>query len=70
MSRSRATTQYHTGSIVAADFMERVADDYEELDLYASLAVRWGWGFYLRWRTMHAEMRAVPQTGRRSGRRR
>ncbi len=71
MSRSRATTQYHTGSIVAADFMERVADDYEELDLYASLAVRWGWGFYLRWRTVHeAEMRAVPQTGRRSGRRR
>jgi hypothetical protein len=53
MSRSRATTEYHTGSVVAADFMERVADDYEELDRYASLAVRWGWGFYLRWRTMH-----------------
>jgi hypothetical protein len=72
MSRSRATTQYRTGSIVAAEFMERVADDYEELDRYASLAVRWGWGFYLRWRTTHeAEMRrVVPQTGRRSGRRR
>jgi hypothetical protein len=72
MSRSRATTEYHTGSIVAADFMERVADDYEELDRYASLAVQWGWGFYLRWRTAHeAEMRqAVPPTGRRSGRRR
>lgn len=59
--------------------MERVADDYEELDLYASLAVRdlyaslavrWGWGFYLRWRTSHeAEMRrAVPRTERRPGR--
>jgi hypothetical protein len=72
MSRSRATTQYYTGSIVAADFMERVADDYEELDRYASLAVRWGWGFYLRWRTVHeAEMRlAVPRPARRSGRRR
>jgi hypothetical protein len=72
MSRSRATTQYHTGSIVAADFMERVADDYEELDRYASLAVQWGWGFYLRWRTTHeAEMRrAVPHTERRPGRRR
>jgi hypothetical protein len=71
MSRSRATTQYHTGSIVAADFMKRVADDYEELDLYASLAVRWGWGFYLRWRTMHeAEMRAVSHTERRPSRRR
>ncbi|MFI4977657.1 MAG: hypothetical protein ACHQC8_03100 [Solirubrobacterales bacterium] len=71
MSRSRATTQYRTGSTVAADFMERVADDYEELDLYASLAVRWGWGFYLRWRTTHeAEiLRTVPRTGRRSGRR-
>ena len=71
MSRSRATTEYHTGSVVAADFMERVADDYEELDRYAALAIQWGWGFYLRWRTMHeAEMRrAVPQTGRRSGRR-
>jgi hypothetical protein len=71
MSRSRATTEYHTGSVVAADFMERVADDYEALDRYASLAVQWGWGFYLRWRTVHeAEMRqAVPQTGRRSGRR-
>ncbi|MGH2854555.1 MAG: hypothetical protein ACRDLF_10260 [Solirubrobacteraceae bacterium] len=72
MSRSRATTQYYTGSIAAADFMERVADDYEELDRYASLAVRWGWGFYLRWRTAHeAEMRrAVPRTERRPGRRR
>ncbi len=71
MSSSRATTQYRTGSSVAADFMERVADDYEELDRYASLAVRWGWGFYLRWRTRHeAEMRqAVPGTGHRSGRR-
>ncbi len=53
MSRSRATTQHHTGSIVAADFMERVADDYEELDRYASLVVQWAWGFYLRWRTEH-----------------
>ncbi len=71
MSRSRATTQYHTGSIVAADFMERVADDDEELDLYASLAVRWGRGFYLRWRTMHeAELRAVSHTERRPSRRR
>lgn len=71
MSRSGATTQSHTGSIVAADFMERVADDYEELDLYASLAVRWGWGFYLRWRTMHeAEMRAVSHTERRPSRQR
>jgi hypothetical protein len=63
MSRSRATTQYHTGSTVAADFMERVADDYEELDRYASLAIRWGWGFYLRWRRAHnAEMRrAMPR---------
>jgi len=72
MSRSRATTQYRTGSIVSADFMERVADDYEELDRYASLVIRWGWGFYLRWRTTHeAEMRrAVPRTERRPGRRR
>lgn len=72
MSRSRATTQHYTGSIVAADFMERVADDYEELDRYASLAVQWGWGFYLRWRTKHeVEMRrAVSATGHRSGRRR
>lgn len=68
MSRSRATTQYHTGSIVAADFMERVAGDYEELDRYASLAVRWAWGLYLRWRTEHqAEMRrAAPRVRRRS----
>jgi hypothetical protein len=58
MSRSRATTEYHTGSSVAADFMDRVADDYEELDRYAELAVRWAWGFYLRWRNEHeAEMR-------------
>lgn len=58
MSRSRATTEHHTGSVVAADFMERVADDYEELDRYASLAMRWGWGFYVRWRRAHkAEMR-------------
>jgi hypothetical protein len=72
MSRSRATTQHHTGSIVAADFMERVADDYEELDRYASLAVRWAWGFYLRWRTEHqAEMqRALPSKRRRSRSRR
>jgi hypothetical protein len=68
MSRSRATTRYHTGSIVAADFMERVADDYEELDRYASLAVRWAWGLYLRWRTEYqAEMRrAAPRARRRS----
>lgn len=68
MSRSRATTQYHTGSMVAADFMERVADDYEELDRYASLAIRWAWGLYLRWRTEHqAEMRrAAPRARRRS----
>jgi hypothetical protein len=72
MSRSRATTECHTGSVVAADFMERVADDYEELDRYASLALRWGWGFLLRWRTTHeAQTRqAVTQAGRRSGRRR
>jgi hypothetical protein len=72
MSRSRATTQYHTGSTVAADFMERVADEYEELDRYASLAVRWGWGFYLRWRRAHeAEMRQPEsRAGRRAGRRR
>lgn len=58
MSRSRATTEHHTGSVVAADFMERVADGYEELDRYASLAMRWGWGFYVRWRRAHkAEMR-------------
>lgn len=67
MSRSRATTEYHTGSTVAADFMERVADEYEELDRYASLAVRWGWGFYLRWRCAHeAEVR---QPESRAGRR-
>lgn len=53
MSRSRATTEYHTGSAVAADFMDRVADDYEELDRYAELATRWAWGFYLRWRKAH-----------------
>ncbi len=72
MSRNRATTEYYSGSVVAADFMERVAADYEELDRYASLAFQWGWGFYLRWRTTHeAEMRqAVPLTGRHSGRRR
>lgn len=72
MSRSRATAEYHTGSTVAADFMERVADEYEELDRYASLAVRWGWGFYLRWRRVHeAEVRQrEPRAGRRAGRRR
>lgn len=72
MSRRRATTQYRTGSTVAADFMDRVADDYEELDRYAELAIRWGWGFYLRWRRSHeAEMRqAGSRAGRRSGRRR
>ena len=58
MSRSRTTTEYHTGSTVAADFMDRVAHDYEELDRYAELAIRWAWGFYLRWRTEHeVEMR-------------
>jgi hypothetical protein len=72
MSRDRGTTEYHTGSTVAADFMERVADDYEELDRYASLAALWGWGFYLRWRDVHqAEMRrAASGPVRRSGRRR
>ena len=35
--------------------MERVADDYEELDRYASLAM--GLGVYIRWRRAHrAEM--------------
>lgn len=58
MSRSRATTEFHTGSTVTADFMERVADNYEELDRYASLALRLGWGFYLRWHSAHeAEIR-------------
>ena len=58
MTRSRVTTEYHTGSSVAADFMDRVADDCEELDSYAELAVRWAWGFYLRRRNEHeAEMR-------------
>lgn len=72
MSRERYTTEYHTGSAVAADFMERVADDYEELDRYASLAALWGWGFYLRWRDVHeAEMRrAAPGPRRRRGKRR
>jgi hypothetical protein len=72
MSRSRATTEYHTGSTVAADFMERVADEYEELDRYASLAAQWGWGFYLRWRRVHeAEIQQPePRAGRRAGRRR
>jgi hypothetical protein len=66
MSRSRATAEYHTGSTVAADFMERVANDYEELDRYASLVVRWGWGFYLRWRAEHeAEMRQGASRARR-----
>ncbi len=70
MSRNRATVEYHTGSTVAADFMERVADDYAELDRYASLAVRWGWGFFLRWRRAHeAEIRQPEsQPGRRVGR--
>jgi hypothetical protein len=58
MSRDRRITEFHTGSAVAGEFMERVADEYEELDRYVSLAVRWAWGFYLRWRTEHeAEMR-------------
>jgi hypothetical protein len=72
MSRNRATTEFHTGSTVAADFMERVADDYEELDRYAALALRLGWGFYLRWRRAHeaAVQRALSQSGRRSSRRR
>lgn len=72
MSRNRGTTEYQTGSAVAADFMERVADDYEELDRYASLAALWGWGFYLRWRDRHeAEMRhAVSGSRRRRGPRR
>jgi hypothetical protein len=39
MSRSRATTEHRTGSTVAASFMESVADDYEQLDRYASLAI-------------------------------
>jgi len=72
MSRSRATTEYRTGSTVAASFMESVADEYEQLDRYASLAIQWGWGFFLRWRDKHeVEMQqAVPRTGRRSGHRR
>lgn len=72
MSRERYTTEYQTGSAVAADFMERVADDYEELDRYASLAALWAWGFYLRWRGVHeAEMRrAAPASRRRRGTRR
>lgn len=72
MSRSRATTEYQTGSTVAGDFMERVADDYEELDRYASLAALWGWGFYLRWRDVHqAELRrAASGSRRRAGRQR
>jgi hypothetical protein len=58
MSRTRSTTEYHTGSVVAGDFMERVADAYEELDRYASLAIRWGWSMYVRWRRAHrAEVR-------------
>lgn len=52
MTRRRSTAMYYTDSAVAADFMERVADQYEELDRYASFAVRWGWGFYFRWRRM------------------
>lgn len=72
MSRSRATAEYQTGSAVAADFMERVADQYEELDRYASLAFKWGWGFYLRWRRAHqAEIRQrTAGSARRSSRRR
>jgi hypothetical protein len=71
MSRERGTTEYQTGSAVAADFMERVADDYEELDRYASLAALWGWGFYLRWRGVHeAEMRRAASGSRRGRRRR
>lgn len=72
MSRSRATAEYQTGSTVAGDFMERVADDYEELDRYASLAALWGWGFYLRWRDVHqAELRrAASGSRRRAGRQR
>ena len=58
MSRDRYMAEFHTGSAVAGEFMERVADDYEELDRYASLAVKWAWGFYLRWRAEHeADMR-------------
>jgi hypothetical protein len=66
MSRDRYMTEFHTGSAVAGEFMERVADDYEELDRYVSLAVRWAWGFYLRWRTEHeAEMRLGASRARR-----
>jgi hypothetical protein len=66
MSRDRRITEFHTGSAVAGEFMERVADDYEELDRYAELAVRWAWGFYLRWRTEHeAEMRQGASQSRR-----
>lgn len=56
----------HTGSAVAGELLDRVADDYEELDRYAFLAVRWAWGFYLRWRAeREAEMRRrVPRGGR------
>jgi hypothetical protein len=50
MTRSRAVTAHSTGSKAVAEFMERVADRYEELDRYASLATKWAWGFYLRWR--------------------
>jgi hypothetical protein len=72
MSRSRASVEFNTGSTVTADFMERVADDYEELDRYASLALRLGWGFYRRWYRAHeAEMRrAASGSARRPARRR
>jgi hypothetical protein len=66
MSRRRSTATYYTDSVVAADFMERVADQYEELDRYASFAVRWGWGFYFRWRRMHrGEARRADSRARR-----
>jgi hypothetical protein len=70
MSRSRATTAYQSGSDVIADFMERVADDYEEIDRYGSIAVRWAWGLYVRWQERQQHSARSGPAASRSARRR